>query len=36
MISNCPVERVVEDALLPKHNRHETERCEKSYVSKVA
>src|SRR6266478_8737019 len=31
MIGNCPVERLMEDALLPKYNRHETEGCEKSY-----
>ena len=30
MIGNCPVKRVTEDPLFPKHNRHETEDCEKS------
>src|SRR5437667_3319927 len=31
MISNCPVERLMKNALLPKNNRHQTEGCEKSY-----
>src|SRR5215831_3818878 len=30
MIGNCPVKRVMENTLFPKHNRHETESCEKS------
>jgi hypothetical protein len=30
MIGNCPVERIMENALLPKHNRHQTKGCEKS------
>jgi hypothetical protein len=29
MIGNCPVKRVMEDALFPKHSCHETESCEK-------
>src|SRR4051812_26724648 len=31
MIGNCPVKRVTQNSLFPKHNRHETEDCEKSY-----
>ena len=30
MIGNCPVKRLMENALLPKYNRHKTEDCEKS------
>src|SRR4029077_16994361 len=30
MIGNCPVKRLMENALSPKHNCHKTEGCEKS------
>src|SRR6266566_4357389 len=30
MIGNCPVERLTENALLPKYNRHQTDGCDKS------
>jgi hypothetical protein len=36
MIGNCPVKRLMENALLPKHNRHKTEDCENPAVSMPA